>query len=69
MDQYQKALEINPNLAQAHYSLGLILIKKGQVDKALIQFQEVVRLDPDNKEAQNNLVKMQAIMDQRLIPK
>ena len=42
MAEYQKALEINPNYAEAHYNLGNALIQKGQVDEAIAEFQKAL---------------------------
>jgi Flp pilus assembly protein TadD len=60
MTQYQKALEINPNITEAHNDLGVIFAQKGQMDDAIAQFQEAVRLNPGDSNAQNNLAKAQA---------
>ena len=53
--QYQKALEINPNDAEAHYNLGIALLQKGQVDEAMVQFQKALEINPNYAEAHNNL--------------
>jgi protein O-mannosyl-transferase len=65
LEQFQKALEINPNYAQANYNLGVALFQKGELDEAIAQFQEVLRLKPDFSSAQDNLAKAQALMRQR----
>ena len=52
MAQYQKALEINPNITEAHNDLGVIFAQKGQMDDAIAQFQEAVRLNPGDSNAQ-----------------
>ena len=53
--QFQEALRLKPDSAQAHYNLGVALAKKGQMDEAISQYQEAVRLKPDFAEARNNL--------------
>jgi tetratricopeptide (TPR) repeat protein len=63
--QYQKALGINPNYAEAHYNLAVALIQNGQLDEAITQFQEVMHLKPDYSPAQENLAKAQALARQR----
>jgi protein O-mannosyl-transferase len=51
----QKALQIRPNFAEAHYTLGNALRQKGKVDEAIVQFQEALKIKPDYAEAHNNL--------------
>jgi protein O-mannosyl-transferase len=53
--QYQEALRLNPDDADAHSSLGAAFDGKGQVDEAIRQYREAVRLKPDNAEVHNNL--------------
>ena len=37
---------MNPNLAQAHNNLGIIFAQKRDLEQAIIQFQEGVKLSP-----------------------
>jgi len=52
---YQKALEINPNYAEARNNLGSVLLQRGQMNGALLQFQKAVEINPSYAEAYNNL--------------
>jgi protein O-mannosyl-transferase len=53
--QYQKALEIDPNYAEAHNNLGAALFQKGQLDEAVVQYQKALEIDPNFVEAHSNL--------------
>ena len=46
---------IGGNLAQAHYDLGMALIKQGLAVDAIAQFEAALRLRPDAPETHNNL--------------
>ena len=54
-DHFQKASNLNPNLAQPHNYLGKVFMREGDVDHAVLQFQEALRLHPDFPEAEENL--------------
>jgi type IV pilus biogenesis/stability protein PilW len=53
--QYQRALQIHPDYADAHHNLGTALIKEGKVDEAITQFQRALQIHPDDGEARYNL--------------
>ena len=53
--QYQKALDIKPDFAEAYYNLAYVRHQLGQVEKAIPLYQKVVELRPDLSEAHNNL--------------
>ena len=55
ISQYQEALRLKTDNADAHYDLGNALGKKGQIDEAIRQYQEALRLQPDYVEARINL--------------
>ena len=48
-------LKVSPSSSIAHDNLGLALAQKGQVDQAMVHFQEALKILPDNAEAHNNL--------------
>jgi tetratricopeptide (TPR) repeat protein len=52
---YQKALEINPDLAEAHNNLGNALLQKGKVDEAIAHYQKALEIKADYAEAHNSL--------------
>jgi protein O-mannosyl-transferase len=52
---FRHALVVTKDNWLAHNNLGAALAKKGQIDEAIRQYQEVIRLKPDYVEAYNNL--------------
>ena len=52
---FQKALQINPDYADAHNNLGSALLRKGKVDEAITHYQKALQINPDFAEAQKNL--------------
>src|SRR6185503_10492042 len=46
IDQYRKALALDPKLAQAHFNLGACLSMGADVPAALASFREAARLQP-----------------------
>ncbi|MGO9476956.1 MAG: tetratricopeptide repeat protein, partial [Limisphaerales bacterium] len=55
MVQYQKALQIKPDSAEACYNLGITLAKKGDVDEAIAYYQRALQIKPDDAGVHNNL--------------
>ena len=54
----QKALEIQPDYADAQINLGIALFKKGRVDEAIARFQKALEISPGNPNACYNLTHM-----------
>jgi Flp pilus assembly protein TadD len=52
---YQGILQSAPNDTDAHFNLGVSLYRKGNYTDAAVQFREVLRLDPTNADAEQNL--------------
>jgi tetratricopeptide (TPR) repeat protein len=47
LDEYRKAIDIDPNRFQEHNNLANLLAAMGQREEALREYQEALRLDPD----------------------
>ena len=58
-DYLRQALGQNPRYGEAHYFLGLIEKREGDLEAARRHFQEAVRLNPDDRLAQRELNLMQ----------
>jgi len=57
----QRAIELNPQCARAYLYLGQVLKQMGDADRAYIEFQRVLQLQPDNVDAQREV----RLMDMR----
>ena len=54
IEQYRRALSLDPNFAEAQNNLGVAYLSKGQLDMAAEQFQTALKLKPDYAEANYN---------------
>jgi Flp pilus assembly protein TadD len=55
LSEYQTAVRIYPDYADAHNNLGAILLQSGRTTEAVAEYQAAVRLDPDYPDAHSNL--------------
>ena len=52
---YRRALELEPNFAEAHYNMGSALKSQGRLDEAVGCYRRALELKPDYASALNNL--------------
>jgi len=52
---FRRALELNPDYADAHYNLGLVMARRGADSDAATQFEQALSLDPFSVDARNEL--------------
>ena len=53
--RYRRAIEIDPEYAEAHNNLGLLLDELDDRPEAAAHFRKVLEIDPKNVQAHNNL--------------
>lgn len=51
----EKAVEINPSLAESHINLGNIYLTKDKTNDAIDEYETALEIDPDNAKIHNNL--------------
>ena len=55
IEQYKKALEIDPNYQDALHGLGMALFNRGRVDEAILAAKRLIELDQDDILAHTSL--------------
>src|SRR5690606_6553972 len=60
---YEKALQLNPDLAAAYHERGRALMKRGDIEAALADFNEFARRRPDDPMAYLSLAVARTGMD------
>jgi tetratricopeptide (TPR) repeat protein len=60
MEQWEQALRVKPDLADAHYNLGVALARAGRAPEAIEHYEQALRLRPDLTAARNALARLQA---------
>jgi tetratricopeptide (TPR) repeat protein len=51
----EKAVKINPTLAEAHLNLGNMYLQKERLDDAIYQYRKALRIQPDDAKVHNNM--------------
>ena len=55
IQEYRKAIELDPKYAIAHYNLGNVLSDQGKLDEAVAEYKKAIERDPKDASAHNNL--------------
>ena len=55
IEDFDKAIELNPQFAQAYSNRGAAYAARGQYEEAIGEYKQVLKIDPDNVQAHNNL--------------
>jgi len=53
--EYQKAIQINPNFAQARNNLGSVYYNQSKLEEAIVQYQRAITINPNYAKAHYNL--------------
>ena len=62
-DTVKKAVAINPGDFEAHNNLGVIYARQGKLDLAISEWEAVLKIDPDNREARGNILKAKKMLN------
>ena len=54
-DHYLNAIKINPMSEEAHYHLGMYYQQTGRYDKAVVSYDNILRINPEHFDALFNL--------------
>jgi len=57
-EEFERAVALSPNYSNARYFLGLIYDRKGQKGKAIEQFVEIEKFNPENEEVKRILANL-----------
>jgi len=55
IEQFQLALQIDPNYDGAHYNMGVVRSKSGQTAQAIDHYRKAISVKPNHAKAHNNL--------------
>ncbi len=55
LEEYQKAIEINPKNADTYYNMGNAYSNLKEYDKAITAYQKAIEINPKNDSAYNNM--------------
>ena len=59
-DMSRHSVEVDPNYANGHLTLGAVYANMGDLDHAESEFARALEIDPENHSARDNLDKVRA---------
>ena len=59
-DEYEQVIQLRPGLSIARLDHGVMLARLDRFDEALLEFQEILRRDPDNQQAREYFGRVQS---------
>ncbi len=60
---YKKVVELDPEMVEAHYNLGMAYATQGKLKPAISEWEKVLQLNPHHTRASNNLQKARVMMN------
>jgi tetratricopeptide (TPR) repeat protein len=61
IEHWEEALRLKPDMAAAHYNLGVVSEQTGKIEEAIGHYQQALEIKPDYVEAQNKLARLRAV--------
>jgi tetratricopeptide (TPR) repeat protein len=60
-EKFVQALALDPNLAEAHYLLGLVRQQDGRAERAMQSFRAVLKIEPGHAQAQARVCELETV--------
>ena len=58
LEHFEVAIELEPDMAEAHVGTGLVMVEQKKFDEAKVKFEEIVDRWPGNSTAQHKLAQL-----------
>jgi len=55
LTHFTEAVRTNPNYAEAHFNLGIALLRRGKIPEAIVYFNQALRINPKDARVHQNL--------------
>jgi superkiller protein 3 len=64
--QFKEVVRLRPDLAKAHFNLGVALGKQRKVEQALNEFRATLQLSPTNHAARKYIETLELLQDRKV---